>query len=351
MVHVRQISSLDQLDQLHLVWKSLWQQTINGGFLRSLDWLRLLSQFQTTEVELRVLVVTSGSETVGILPLTCQRNSTAVGPVRSLAYARWGDHLIAGPVGPNPTATLTAALRHLAEHPRDWDLLELNCDKHDRNRTELTMQRAGVLDSIQSQHYLGIDIQSGWRDYLNSRPVSLLREMHGIERHARKCGKVEFERSRPLGAMADDSTPRWDLVDECQQVSQHSAVSQPPIDSASTYFRETHLAAAALGALDISVLRFDGSPIACSYAFHHQGRVEKLTVVEDERFAPLNPVKLLLGRLIADSCRREDHRLETASVARCFDPRWGTHSEPRTSLRGSARTFRGQMARGLRAHG
>jgi len=125
MAKITEIRSLDQLDSLRLVWRSLLQQTPNATFFQSLDWLEVFWRHHGADQQLRVLVVSSGSEVIGILPLTVVTESTGVGSVRFLTYPLqdWGSFF--GPIGPNPTATLMAAMRYLNTAPRDWDVLDL----------------------------------------------------------------------------------------------------------------------------------------------------------------------------------------------------------------------------------
>ena len=98
------------------------------------------------EQRLRALIVRDGEQPVGILPLVVLTESTGVGRVRTLTYPLhdWGTFY--GPIGPNPTATLIAGMRHIQRTPRDWDMMDLrwvDLDGCDRGRTERTMEQVG----------------------------------------------------------------------------------------------------------------------------------------------------------------------------------------------------------------
>ena len=152
--------------------------------------------------------------------------STRVGQVRTLTYPLHDWATFYGPIGPNPTATLLAGLRHVHRTRRDWDMLDLrwvDVDGCDRGRTERAMQQAGfyphrqVLDVAPQIEMAGPGRSIGaagdkkWR--------------HNIERCGRRLaerGEVSFLRYRPEGAACGDGDPRWDLYDACVDIARRS---------------------------------------------------------------------------------------------------------------------------------
>ena len=117
MAEVTEIRSIDDLDSYQLVWQSLLLKTRDATFFQSLDWLKVYWRHFGEDKQLRVLIISSAGETIGIVPLVVVTEPTRVGPVRFLTYPLhdWGSFY--GPIGPNPTASLMAAMRHLRETP------------------------------------------------------------------------------------------------------------------------------------------------------------------------------------------------------------------------------------------
>ena len=79
-----------------------------GSFFQSLDWLRVYWRHFGAGQQLRVLVVTSCGEPMGIVPLVVRRETTRVGEVRVLTYPLddWGTYF--GPIGSRRRTILRA---------------------------------------------------------------------------------------------------------------------------------------------------------------------------------------------------------------------------------------------------
>ena len=120
MIHVEEIDDPEQLADRRLLWNALLPQTPGATFFQSLDWLEVYCRHFAAAERLRALVVSADDRPVGILPLVVQTERTRLGQVRTLTYPLhdWGTFY--GPIGPNPTATLMAGLRHVRRTPRDW---------------------------------------------------------------------------------------------------------------------------------------------------------------------------------------------------------------------------------------
>ena len=218
MPRVIETNQIDELEHYQLCWRSLLQQTREASFFHSFEWLQSYWRHYGDSQKLRVLIVQSDGVPIGILPLTVRRERTRIGSVRVLTYPLhdWGTFY--GPIGPNPTATLHAGLRHLSTTPRDWDMLDFRWTNRqiDHGRTALAMQLAGYPEKEwvwKTPHMVNF---TGTRsDYWASRSSKFRRNLRGCESRAAKKGRVTYERFRPSGAAQDDGDPRCDLYDEC----------------------------------------------------------------------------------------------------------------------------------------
>jgi CelD/BcsL family acetyltransferase involved in cellulose biosynthesis len=328
---VHEISTLDELESLRLAWTVLHSRTPGRSFFHSLDWLSTYWRRFGAEQRLRVLAVESGGEWIGILPLVVRREKTRLGSVRVLTYPLndWGSHY--GPIGGQPAATLLAALVHLKQTRRDWDLLDLRWidGETDRGRTRRALELAGfpahpgVWDSS-----CVLDLPDSWEAYFATLTSKFRNNIRRAEKKLAELGEVELERYRPVGAAAGDDDPRWDQFDECVELSRRSwqgashdgtTLCHPEV---AEFFRDTHAAAAGQGALDLAVLRLSGRAIAFGYNYCTDGSLYGLRAGYDPEFAPCGAATVLMARMIRDSISRGDRRFDLGVATKEIKMRW-----------------------------
>jgi len=316
MIRVEEVNDIYQLAGYRLLWSALLGKTRSATFFQSLDWLEVYWRHFAGGGRLRVLVIYSDRRPIGILPLVVQTERTRVGPVRVLTYPLHGWGTFYGPIGPNPTATLTAGLRHIRQTRRDWDLLDLrwvDSDGCDRGRTQAAMRQAGFFVRKQAWAQAAvIDMQGTWAQYWQGRTRKWQENVRRCRRRLAEQGKVTFLRYRPEGLAHGDADPRWDLYDQCLRIAQrswqgsstggttlsHSCVRQ--------YLRETHAAAVRTGSLDLNLLLLFDQPVAFIYNYYYQGRVYGLRKGFDPKLAAARPGTVLQAAVLEDSFKRGD---------------------------------------------
>ncbi len=320
MIHIEEVNDHFELASYRLLWKSLLAQTRGATFFHSLDWLQTYWKHFGGSQRLRVLVVCSDRQPVGILPLVVRTESTRVGRIRVLTYPLhdWGTFF--GPIGPNTTATLTAGLRHIRQTPRDWDMIDLRWvdqEGHDRGRTQRAMKLAGFHACKQGWDQAAVvDLNGTWDEYFRSHTQKWQCNVRRLQRRLAERGKVRLLRYRPQGAAEGDGDPRWDLYDTCVEIAQRSWQGSSTTGttlchaSVADYFRDAHAAAARTGSLDLNLLLLDETPVAFAYNYRHQGQVYGLRKGFDPAFSSLGPGTVLQSMMLEDSFRRGD---------RCFD--------------------------------
>ncbi|MGO8688312.1 MAG: GNAT family N-acetyltransferase [Thermoguttaceae bacterium] len=334
MIDVEEINDPEQLTDRRLLWNALFPQTPGATFFQSLDWLEVYCRHFAAAQRLRVLVVSADGRPVGILPLVVQTERTRLGRVRTLTYPLhdWGTFY--GPIGPNPTATLLAGLRHVRRTPRDWDMLDLrwvDVDGCDRGRTERAMELTGFPPSKQVWDVAPrIEIEGTWQAYWSSRDKKW---RHNIDRCGRRLaeqGEVAFVRYRPAGAAEGDGDPRWDLYDACVDVAGRSwqsgaddgtTLSSPEV---SQYLRDTHAAAARAGGVDANLLLLGGRPVAFVYNYVYDGCVYGLRKGFDPEFAALRPGLILEKMMMEDGFRRGDRTYDLGVGSLAIKRPWQT---------------------------
>ena len=333
---VREIGDIAELADCKLLWNALLARTAGANFFQSLEWLTVFCRHYGRDMRLRVLLVSAGGETIGILPLVETTERTRLGPLRVLTYPLhdWGTFY--GPLGDRPTATLLLGLRHIARTRRDWDLLELRWvpDGIDRGRTATAL--AGVEMPAQRSSWetaAVIDARQGWTAYLHSRDGRWRRKLRNNERRLLARGGIDYLRCRPAGTAAGDGDPRWDLYDACERIAERSWQARSPDGttlshpSVRPFLRDVHQAASAAGAADINLLYLAGEPAAFVYGYCCHGNVFTLRTGYNAAIEDGGPGSILLGRAIEDSCRRGDQSIDMGSGSLEYKRFWCTSIE------------------------
>ena len=364
MIEVREINQIEGLSEFRLSWQSLLAQTTGASFFHSMEWLECYWKHFAAGQQLRVLVVTENQQPVGIVPFVVRTESTRVGRLRMLTYPLQDWATFFGPIGPNPSATLVAALRHVRQTPRDWDVLDLrwiDADSTDLGRTELAMAQTGFRPCRQKWDRSSlVELPETWQGYWQGREAKFRKNIDRLQQRVAEQGKMELVRYRPqpaYGGNVDprwdlshtcnvnprsdrydntcnvnprrdlyDNTckvdPRWDLYDTCVELAQRSWQGEDGDKTnlchaeVSGFLRDTHAAAARLGAVDLSLLYFNNVPTAFMYNYCWQGTVYGLRRGFDPQFKHLRPGLVLQKMMFEDGHRRGD---------RCYDLGTGSH--------------------------
>jgi CelD/BcsL family acetyltransferase involved in cellulose biosynthesis len=283
MLSVTEINRIEDLESLRLTWNALLARTRGASFFHSLDWLQAYWQHFGEDQYLRVLVVSHRHKPVGILPLTVIREQTRVGLVRVLTYPLHDWASFFGPIGPNPTVTLTLAMQYIRDTERNWDLLDMrwiNLDEHDHLRTKWSMEHAGfsVRESAWKMTSV-IDMDGDWESYWKSRNGKFRQGVTRRERRAKRGGNLEFVRYRPAGTAYGQDNPRWDLFYQCTDIAcqswQGSSTTGTTLSHSRVhdFFHDTHILAVKNGMLDLNMVVLENRPVAFSYNYHCRGRV------------------------------------------------------------------------------
>lgn len=343
MADVVEINDIEALRSYHLAWTALHAETPRASFFQTLEWLTAYWRHAGEGQRLRVIVVRSAGRPIGILPLVERTEPSRVGPVRVLTYPLedWGAWY--GPIGPNQTATLTLAMKHLASTPREWDVFEprwTNHDTVDRGRTLRAMQLAGLPASVTSRAAVSlIECQrlGTWDAYLATRSSKVRHELRRQRRKLESEHNVEHLRVRPEPLRDGDGDPHWELYDACVAISRKSWQADSTTGNTLCHpgvaplLRDAHEQAARLGMVDLNLLLVDGKPAAYLYAYHCRGEVFGLRMGYDPA-APASAGAVLVGRFIEESFERGDTRIDFGAGDESFKRRLRTTTESSSRL-------------------
>lgn len=364
MAEVIEINSLEQLAPYRMAWNALLQRTCRATFFQTYDWLELYWRHFGEGQRLRVLVVTSCGEPIGIVPLCERVEHFRVGQLRVLTYPldHWGTWY--GPIGPNVAAAMLMAMRYLRQSETDWDLLELrwtSTARCDRGRTQRAMRTVGFQPQRAAfQLASAIDLTGSWEDYWQSRTSKWRNNLLRTSRRLDGMGHVQFIRHRPAPAAMGDGDPAWGIYDACVHIASQSwqgraadgtTLSSPRVKA---FLRDAHAAAARLGMVDVNLLTVDGRPAAFAYNYHHDGRVQGLRTGFDPAASSAGAGSVILRDVIRDSFSRGDTHYDLGIGYHGYKTGFRTHTETSyrfTHYRAGLRAQGVRLSRWLRPHG
>ncbi len=335
MVEVVEINDIEELSQYRLLWNSLFAATPNASFFLTYDWLEANWRHFGQDQKLRVLIPYAAGQPLGILPLCVRREKYRLSTVRVLTYPldNWGTWY--GPIGPNPAATMMAAMQHLRTTPRDWDMIELRwvaADSSAGGKTARALRMAGMLSEKAEYQWTSIvEFPKTWDEFLAGKSHSMRRQFRRTIRDLVESGRAEYIRHRPAPAAEGDGDPRWDLYEKCEAVAHASWQSEVTHGNTLThdrvrgFFRDAHAAASRLGMADINLLMVDGRPAAFLYGYHYNGNVAALRTGFDASISGLGSALML--KSIEDSCHRGDRSIDFGPGEREHKRRLRTRTE------------------------
>jgi len=356
MAEVIEINDVRELASVRLAWNALLPDTPGASLFHTADWVELYWKHFGAGQRLRVLVVLSCGQPIGIVPLCVRLERFRVGPVRVLTYPLhdWGTWY--GPIGPNVAATMLMAMRHLRERPRDWDLLELRWtddNQSDRARTFRAMRAVGFRPHRAAyQETSVVQLDGRFSDYWESRASKWRNNLRRAERRLEKFGDVQYVRHRPESLTHGDGEPRWDLYNACctiagkswqGQLADNTTLSSKRVGR---FLREAHAVAARLGMLDMNLLAVDGQPAAFAYNYHFDSRVQGLRAGYNRALADAGTGSVVLARAIEDSFARGDAVYDLGTGWREYKQRLQTNVQ--TSYRLTHYRFTGLKSQGVR---
>jgi CelD/BcsL family acetyltransferase involved in cellulose biosynthesis len=338
MVEVIEINDIEELSQYRMLWNSLFHATPNATFFLTIDWLETCWRHFGDGQKLRVLIAFAAGEPLGILPLCVRKEKHRLSTVRVLTYPldNWGTCY--GPIGPNPSATMLAAMQHIRRTPRDWDMIELRWVADDAThggKSARALRVAGLLTEKKEYQTVSIvDLPGDWEVFLKSKSRSLRNQFRRQLRHAFDEQGAEFVRHRPAPKSAGDGDPRWDLYEMCEKVAgaswQSSVTNGNTLthDRVRDYYRDAHAAAARIGMLDVNLLLVQGEPAAFLYNYICDTNVFGLRTGYNPELGNHGVGSALLLKMIQDSIDRGDRTIDFGPGEREHKRRLRTRVEP-----------------------
>ena len=320
MIQIHEITEWSELSSLRLAWKLLLARTRGATFFHSWEWLNTFAAHFGDDVRPRIVVASFDGETLGILPLVVKAERNRLGTFRALTYPLddWGNFY--GPIGRDQTLILRAGLQHIANTPRNFDVINL-CwvpkERHDRGRTRTAMQAAGFQAHQRREASSAfIDLQATWEDYWASRSSKWRNNVRRSERKLSEAGEVAYVHYRPRGKAFDDADPKWDLYEACERIAESSWQSQSSTGTTLShpqirdFVRDMHETAVNAGGLDLHLLYVNDRPAAFAYNYHYRGVISGLRTGFDPNISRDGAGTVLMYRSIQTAYEWGDETLD-----------------------------------------
>lgn len=337
MPRVVEINCVEHLQAYRLAWSSLWRRTKGAGFKQTLDWFTAYCRTVDSVIRPRALITLGDDdEVLGILPLVVREETTRVGTLRVLGFPLILGLGGCGPVGNLATLTLWEGLRHVADTPRDWDVLDLqgiNIAGLDSRRT------IGALSSSELDAELDtwrepavVELKNNWEAYRSTRDPLQRATIEEAEGQLDQTAETTYVRYRPAGAMHGDDDPRWDWYADCLTVARRSKQATTPGDitlstpARAELFRAAHEAAAQVGALDLNLLYVNGTAAAFIYNYAVDGALTTIAAGYDPRFEADEVESVLRWAMLRESHELGDRTLDLGRASRWETAFWRTGS-------------------------
>lgn len=307
MIAIAELTSIEQLSSMRLLWRALLGKTRGATFFQTAEWLEAWWKHFGQDQQIKILAIGVGGQTIGLVPLIVRREPTGVGALRTVTYPLddWGNFY--GPVGANPTAALYAGMRHLQQSPRDWDLIDLRYVDElrlDQGRTANALRLSGMSATEQTR----ADLPAVRLDQWDAGEVFLRHsQLRRAEHQLSSQGRVICIRHRPTGNGVGPEETRGDLLHDCLKLFHDRPETE--LRFLTEVYRNAALAAMA----DLNLVYLSGRPIACAINFVHGGEVDVLAAAVDPELGSAAS-DVLLGRMLLDGLDLED------SICR-FSPR------------------------------
>ena len=337
MATVVEVNDIEELSQYRLLWNSLFQATPNATFFLTIDWLETYWRHFGADQKLKVLIAYAAGEPLGILPLCVRTEKYRLARARVLTYPLDDCGTWYGPIGPNPSATMLAAMQHIRRTPRDWDMIELRwvADEGMQGaKTARALRIAGMLSEKQPYQTTSLlELPESWDAFVGAKSHTLRHQFRRQLRHIFEDLNAEHIRHRPAPAREGDGDARWDLYAMCEQIaaqSWQSSVSNGNTlshDRVRGFYRDSHAAAARLGMLDVNVLLLEGRPAAFLYNYYCDSRIFNLRMGYDPSFGEKGVGSALTLKAIQEGIARGDRLIDFGQGEREHKRRLRTRTE------------------------
>lgn len=315
MIQISEYKSLSEFQKLRTIWGELHQQTRNASYFQSWDWLNQYLIHQGENVKPRILTISLAGRIIGIVPFIIKPVQTKLGNILALTYPldSWGIHYSS--LGPNPAASIAAAMRHLNKSRRDWDILDLRYIDEmgiDSGRTRNAMRLSGFqrMQRVWSKSSV-VKMNHNVNSASDLLPKTTLNEYRISEKVLSRFENVEFHRYRPEQSVVDKPDYHWEIFSLFEKMSRETKNfcpglrENPASDRDWKFLRCVHEEAVRSGNLDLCWLTANDEVIAISYQYHHRGRLDSLGTVYSHH-AGEEAANVLIGRMMEDGFERFD---------------------------------------------
>jgi CelD/BcsL family acetyltransferase involved in cellulose biosynthesis len=290
---VTRIEDTQSFEALRNEWAELLFKSDEKDVFLTWEWLFAWwkNLGQGSDNRLWLLTVRDNNELIGIAPFMLNKKRKAFITLRRLENLGNPECDISGIISINPQKTVNAVLKYLAQHAREWDVLELNELRLSGEATqclinELSESQFKFIQSVDNHYFIPITGQ--WEDYYNSLSKNLKHNLKRRRKRTEEMGSITYE-------IFSGGTLTWDIFQKMFQLNERGNFPDLYKPAASASFHKDlfeHMRDK--GWLQIEMLSIAGKPAAFQYGFAFDGRYEDWRGGIDKEYEILAPGKLLM---------------------------------------------------------
>ena len=309
MITVREVGSQSELQALREPWKELLERTPSPTVFSTHEWASTWWKHFGGGQRLLVLVLSRGTETVGIVPWWIGRTRRGGGGFRKVAFLGTGlsDYLDVILPDPMPEA-FDAVHEHLDRQRGAWDFLDLRempeGSPTARSLAASLARRGSGAEVLADSTCAYIPVAGDWSTYATTRMGKRSRE-HSRRRRKRlkDSGDVRISLIEDLGgdlaslrrvfAVSDKETGSG----EDRRTIFADATRRAFFEEISTLFSDR-------GWLQLATLEVDGRTVAYHYGFLYDRKYLHYYTGYDPAFAELQPGRVVMEEILKQCFER-----------------------------------------------
>ncbi len=325
---VEVVTTYQEFLNLKPIWDALVAEANPGWPFIGHDWVCAWWDAFGPVQKLHILLIRANGLPVAIVPLMLRRRLLCGIPVRQLqfiwnVYVERCDFI----VGRWPQAAYRAALTHLLNNAKDWDLLLLH-QLPESSPTIAELRRLGSeqgirLETRRSAASPYLPISGTWQDYqssLNAKHRSNLRNRH---KRLKQLGRVAIEVITSSEAVAQALEDGFRLEAAAWKGRAGSAIGSCP--KTRHYYTRLAQAAAQRGLLRLCFLTLDGARIAFGYFIEQGNKLYLLKPGYDPSYAAYSPSNLLCDLVLRDAFDRQVSEIDFLGLEDPWKLQWTKH--------------------------
>jgi CelD/BcsL family acetyltransferase involved in cellulose biosynthesis len=319
------------------------------------EWAMTLWRNHLGSQEQQVLVLKSGAEINGILPLYRFRKQVHGLPCRVIAP--WTEHY-SGRCGfllREPSCEqFGVAMEALIATTKDWDVFQfalIDGSAQDQEFVAWQKQSGFICEEIGKQTSPYITLQQDWQQQFASLPKKFRSTIRNGEKRMRERGRLEYREIRSVADISDFCAVMLEIERDSWKEAAGTSLTTNQLQE--RFHTDLLRSAAENGWLSAHLLLLNGEPVAYVYGLFYNGIFSDLKESYKDRYREMSPSHVLKA-FVFESLYAHNARLyDFMGVCEEYKMKWTDQTYTRTSYllyNSTARAWAAQRVGRLKAN-